>query len=47
MNKNIKIELNIKHTDTSTDILRVNQMFVLGNLLKEIKVKWWYGKIKI
>ena len=38
MNKNIKIELNIRHTDTSTDILRVNQMLI-GNLLKEIKVK--------
>ena len=39
MNKNIKIELNIKHNDTSNDILRVNQMLILGNLLKEIKVK--------
>ena len=39
MNKNIKIELNIKHTDTSTDIFRVNQMLTLGNLLKDIKVK--------
>lgn len=39
MNKNIKIELDIKHTDTSTDILRVNQMLILGNLLKFIKEK--------
>ena len=39
MDKNIKVELNIKHTDTSTDILRVNQMLILGNLLKEIKAK--------
>lgn len=39
MNKNIKIELNIKHTDTSTDILRINKMLILGNLLKDIKVK--------
>ena len=39
MNKNIKIELNIKHTDTSTDILRINRMLILGNLLKDIKVK--------
>ena len=39
MNKNIKIELNIKHTDTSTDILRINQMLILGNLLKDIKIK--------
>ena len=39
MNKNIKIELNIKHTDTSTDILRINQMLILGNLLKDMKVK--------
>ena len=39
MNKNIKIELNIKHTDISNDILRINQMLILGNLLKEIKVK--------
>lgn len=38
-NKNIKIELNIKHTDTSNDILRINRMLILGNLLKEIKVK--------
>lgn len=39
MNKNIEVELNIKHTDTSTDILRVNQMLILGKLLKNIKVK--------
>lgn len=39
MNKNIKVELNIKYTDTSNDILRINQMLILGNLLKEIKVK--------
>ena len=39
MNKNIKFELNIKYTDTSNDILRINQMLILGNLLKEIKVK--------
>lgn len=39
MNKNIEVELNIKHTDTSTDILRVNQMLILGNLLKFIKEK--------
>lgn len=38
-NKNIKIELNIKHTDTSNDILRINRMLILGNLLKDIKVK--------
>ena len=25
MNKSIKIELNIKHTDTSTDILKINR----------------------
>ena len=25
MNKNIEIELNIKHTDTSTDILKINR----------------------
>ena len=40
MNKNIKIELNIKHADTSNDILRINQMLILGNLLKFIKEKW-------
>lgn len=39
MNKNIKIELNIKHTNTSNDILRINRMLILGNLLKDIKVK--------
>ena len=37
MNKNIKIELNIKHTDTSTDILRINKMLILGNLLNSAR----------
>lgn len=37
MNKNIKIELNIKHTDTSNDILRINKMLILGNLLNSAR----------